>query len=86
MTDLDDMLDALRASPTDPRLRGLAPSVLDGVARRRDRIAVRRSLLIAGFSALGTGWIGSMVPATPAAASPVAIGMSDYAPSRLLGR
>ncbi|MDV5825655.1 hypothetical protein [Sphingobium naphthae] len=86
MTDLDDMLDALRASPIDPRLQALAPSVLDGVARRRNRIAVRRSLLVAGFIALGTGWIGSMVPATPASASPVAIGMSDYAPSRLLGR
>ncbi|MCP3731497.1 hypothetical protein M9978_13795 [Sphingomonas sp. MG17] len=86
MTDLDQMLDAVRTMPTDVRLEQLDDAVLRGVAVRRDRIAARRSLALAGLLAIGVGWAGSIVPAAPAQASPVSIGMSDYAPSRLLGQ
>ncbi|WP_272952376.1 hypothetical protein [Sphingobium yanoikuyae] len=44
--------------------------------------------MLAGVMAIGIGWIGSAVPAQPAQAAPgpLLIGMSDYAPSRLLER
>lgn len=86
MTDLDRMLDAVRAMPTDARLEAMDDAVMGGVARRRDQMTARRSLMLAGVLAIGIGWAGSIVPAAPAQASSVPIGMSDYAPSRLLGQ
>ncbi|WP_420145881.1 hypothetical protein [Sphingobium sp.] len=88
MTDLDQMLDAVRAMPADARLADMDAAVMAGLARRRDRAIARRSLMLAGVLAIGIGWIGSVVPAAPAYASsaPLSIGMSDYAPSRLLGQ
>jgi hypothetical protein len=84
MTDLDQMLDAVRATPTDARLAGMDDAVLTGMADRRERMTARRSLMLAGIVAIGIGWTGSILPAAPAQAMP--IGMSDYAPSRLLGQ
>ncbi|MGK2911596.1 MAG: hypothetical protein ACSLE1_17610 [Sphingobium sp.] len=86
MTDLDRMLDAMRTMPTDARLEDMEGAVIDGLARRRDQMIARRSLALAGALAIGVGWIGSIVPAAPAQASSLPIGMSDYAPSRLLGQ
>lgn len=86
MTDLDQMLGAVRAMPVDARLAAMDAAVMGGVAQRRDRMAARRSLMLAGILAVGIGWAGSMVPGAPAQASPLPIGMSDYAPSRLLGQ
>lgn len=86
MSDLERMLDAMRAMPTDARLAGIDGVVIAGVARRRERAVARRSLALAGLLAIGIGWAGSILPAAPAQASPLPIGMSDYAPSRLLGQ
>lgn len=90
MTDLDQMLGTVRTMPTDARLAHIDAAVMGGLARRRDRVMARRSLMLAGLLAIGIGWIGSVVPGAPAHASsapaPVPIGMSDYAPSRLLGQ
>ncbi|HAF42213.1 MAG TPA: hypothetical protein DCG90_10685 [Sphingobium sp.] len=86
MTDLDQMLGALRAMPTDARLEEMDAAVMGGLARRREQTTARRSLMLAGLLAIGIGWAGSVVPAAPAQASPLPIGMSEYAPSRLLGQ
>ncbi|MFD1104250.1 hypothetical protein [Sphingobium olei] len=86
MSDLDRMLDAMRAMPTDARLTGIDGAVIAGVARRREQAMARRSLALAGLLAIGIGWAGTILPAAPAQASPLPIGMSDYAPSRLLGQ
>ncbi|QGP81351.1 hypothetical protein GL174_18625 [Sphingobium sp. CAP-1] len=86
MTDLDQMLGAVRAMPVDARLAGMDDAVMGGVAQKRDQRVARRSLALAGLLAIGIGWAGSIVPAAPAQASPLPIGMSDYAPSRLLGQ
>ncbi|MDO7836759.1 hypothetical protein Q4610_17055 [Sphingobium sp. HBC34] len=86
MNDLDQMLGAVRAMPADARLADMEDAVMMGVAKRRDQMTARRSLMLAGIMAIGIGWMGSIVPATPAQASPLPIGMSDYAPSRLLGQ
>lgn len=86
MNDLDQLLGQVRAMPTDARLEGLDDAVMQGVARRREQGAARRSLMLAGLLAIGIGWTGSIVPGAPAQAAPAPIGMSDYAPSRLLGQ
>lgn len=88
MSDLDRMLGQLRIMPADPRLAGLDGAVMAGLTVRRERAVARRSLALAGIVAIGIGWAGSVVPGTPAQAAlqPVIIGMSDYAPSRLLGQ
>lgn len=88
MTDVDHMLDAMRALPADARLADMEGAVMAGLVRRRDRVAARRSLALAGLLAVGIGWAGSILPAAPAQAqdAPLPIGMSDYAPSRLLGQ
>lgn len=86
MSDLEAMLDAMRAMPTDARLAEIDSAVIAGVVRRREQAMARRSLALAGLLAIGIGWAGSVLPAAPAQASPLPIGMSDYAPSRLLGQ
>jgi hypothetical protein len=86
MSDLDQMLNALRAMPTDARLDEIDGAVMAGVARRREQAMARRSLALAGLLAIGIGWAGSIFPSAPAQVSLAAIGMSDYAPSRLLGQ
>lgn len=88
MTDLDQLLDSVRAMPADARLDGMEAAVMRGLAVRRERMVARRSLMLAGIVAIGIGWAGSIVPGSPAQAAYAAapIGMSDYAPSRLLGQ
>lgn len=86
MTDIDHMLDAMRMMPADARLEGMESSVFKSLEKRRERSVSRRSLALAGVLAIGVGWIGSTVPSTPARASVLPIGMSDYAPSRILGQ
>lgn len=86
MIDLDQRLDGVRAMPTDPRLADMEDAVMRGLAVRRERTRARRSLMLAGVVAIGVGWVGSIVPSAPAQAAPTLIGMSDYAPSRLLGQ
>lgn len=88
MSDLDQLLGQVRALPADPRLAMMDTAVMAGVAHRRERAVARRSLALAGMVAIGIGWAGSIVPGSPAQAAPgpVVIGMSDYAPSRLLGQ
>jgi len=88
MSDIDQLLGRMRGLPTDPRLMDMEEAVMAGVAARRERAVARRSLALAGIVAIGIGWIGSVVPGSPAQAAsrPVVIGMSDYAPSRLLGQ
>ncbi|AMK17551.1 MULTISPECIES: hypothetical protein [Sphingobium] len=88
MSDLDQLLSQVRALPADPRLGGMEEVVMAGVAVRRERAVARRSLALAGMLAIGIGWVGSVVPGAPAqaASAPVVIGMSDYAPSQLLGQ
>lgn len=86
MNDLDQWVARMRAMPADARLEHMDGAVMLGLARRREQAMARRSLMLAGLLALGVGWAGSMVPGTPAQAAPVPLGMSDYAPSRLLGQ
>ena len=88
MDDLDDRLAGLRDAPAAVHFDGLEEAVMQGLDRRRERGVARRSLMLAGVMAIGIGWIGSSVPAQPAQAAPgpLMIGMSDYAPSRLLER
>lgn len=88
MSDLDQLLGQMRAVPADPRLEHMDEAVMMGLAVRRERAVARRSLALAGIVAIGIGWVGSLVPGSPAQAAsrPVMIGMSDYAPSRLLGQ
>lgn len=86
MTDLDPLLEKLAAMPTDARLHNINAMVMHGLGQRRDRTAARRSLMLAGIVALGIGWAGSIVPGAPAEAAPIPLGMSQYAPSRLLGQ
>ncbi len=88
MSDLDQMLDQIRALPADPRLEGMDDAVMAGLSHRRERAVARRSLALAGLMAIGIGWAGSVVPGNPAqaASQPIVIGMSDYAPSQLLGQ
>lgn len=86
MTDLDHMLETMRRMPADHRLDGMESSVFKGMERRREQSASRRSMVLAGVLALGIGWAGSTVPSAPAQASVTLIGMSDYAPSRVLGQ
>lgn len=86
MTDLDQLLGDVRAMPTDARLDNIDAAVLHGLGQRRDRMTARHSLMLAGIVAAGIGWAGSIVPGDMAQAAPVPIGMSDYAPSRLLGQ
>lgn len=86
MTELDPLLERLAAMPTDARLDGIDAAVMRGVAQRRDRTAARRSLMLAGIVAIAIGWAGSIVPSTRAEAAPMPLGMSQYAPSRLLGQ
>lgn len=88
MSDLDQLLEDVRGMPVDARLAGMEGVVMAGVAMRRERAVARRSLALAGILAIGIGWIGSVVPGTSAqaASTPPVIGMSNYAPSQLLGR
>ena len=92
MSDLDQLLGQvaarMRPIPADTRLEALEDAVMAGVARRRERAVARSSLALAGIVAIGIGWAGSLVPGSPAQAAsrPAIIGMSDYAPSRLLGQ
>jgi hypothetical protein len=86
MTDLDQLLGAVRTMPTDARLEGMHGTVMNGLACRRDQMTARRSMMLAGLLAIGMGWAGSILPGAPAQAAPLPIGMSDYAPSRLLGQ
>nr|WP_087573344.1 hypothetical protein [Sphingomonas sp. CDS-1] len=88
MSDLDQLLGHVRALPADPRLETMEAAVMAGLASRRERAVARRSLALAGIVAIGIGWVGSVVPGSSAQAAsrPVIIGMSDYAPSRLLGQ
>ncbi|WP_150295255.1 hypothetical protein [Sphingobium estronivorans] len=87
MSDLDRLLDQLRGLPTDPRLMDMEAAVMAGVAKRGERAVAWRSLALAGIVAIGTGWIGGIGPGSrpvQAVSRPAVIGMSDYAPSRLL--
>lgn len=84
--DIDAYFDQVRALPADPRLAAMDAPVMAALARRREQSAARRALLFAGLLALGVGWAGGVVPVVDAQAAPVQIGMSDYAPSRLLGQ
>jgi hypothetical protein len=86
MSDLDQLLGQIRAMPVDARLDQMDGAVMQGVARRREQGVARRSMMLAGLLAIGIGWAGSIVPSAPAQAAPAPIGMSDYAPSRLLGQ
>lgn len=86
MTDLDAMLEAVQALPADSRLETMDDAVMRGVAERHERTSARRSIMLAGVLAIGVGLVGSIAPSQPAQASPALIGMSDYAPSRLLGQ
>ena len=86
MSDLDQMLAQIRAMPVDNRLEQMDGAVMQGLTRRREQGVARRSLILAGLLAVGIGWAGSIVPSAPAQAAPAPIGMSDYAPSRLLGQ
>jgi len=85
-TDIDACLNHLRSQPSDPRLASMDAPVMAKLARRRDQAAARRTLVFAGLLALGVGWAGALVPSVDAQAAPVQIGMSDFAPSRLLGQ
>lgn len=86
MADVDRLLGVMRDMPADPRLSEMEEAVMTGVAGRRAAVHARRSMMLAAAVALGVGVVGTTVPGTPAAASPSLLGMSDYAPSRLLDR
>lgn len=86
MTDLDQLLDGVRATPLDARFDGMEEAVMRGLANRRERTVARRSLMLAGLVAMGIGWVGSIGLGGPAQAAPMPLGMSDYAPSHLLGQ
>jgi hypothetical protein len=85
MTDLDHVFSAMRAIPTDLRLEGMEQVVMAGMAQRKEQAVARRSFVLAAMLAISVGWAGSLPPSAPAQAAPMPIGMSDHAPSRLLG-
>ncbi|EJL24228.1 hypothetical protein [Novosphingobium sp. AP12] len=87
MTELDELLGKVRAMPVDPRLAGMESAVFAGVASRRARASSRGRLALAGVVAISVGVFGGVLADTGPGhdVRPAMVGMSDYAPSRLLG-
>lgn len=83
MTDLDDILDGLRARPAPPALAAIGDGVMHGLAVRREAGTARRGMMMALGIAAVVGVVGSIAPATPAQAEPL-FGVPSGAPSHLL--
>lgn len=86
MATIDELLDGLRAGAVDPRLAAMDGAVMAGVAMRREKVAARRGLLLAGVMALGIGLGASAVAPQGARAEQYASlnAVPPSAPSSLL--
>lgn len=86
MRDVDELLDGLRDMALDPRLEGMAPAVLTGVAAVRAKAMGRRSLMLTSMLALGAGIVTSVAPRHRAQAEQIVLlnAVPSIAPSSLL--
>lgn len=85
MTQLDTVLESLRAAPAPDALGAIEPGVFAGVAMQREKAVSRRGLVLAGAISLVIGTSASLVPASEARADPI-FGIPANAPSHLLAR
>lgn len=83
MSELDTLLTALGDKPVPAALLTIEGGVLAGLAARRDAVAARRGLVLAGVVAAFVGIVGAVVPGAPASAEPL-LGVPAGAPSHLL--
>lgn len=86
MDDLDRILAGLRDEPAPEALAALGGPVMAGLASGRERMAGRRTLLLAGVVAAGVGlWGGLAGPAPARAHDRSLLALPEAAPSHLLG-
>lgn len=85
MTDLDDLLDALRARPTPEALGGMEAGVLRALPARREAMAARRGIALAGVVAAAIGFAAAPASEAPAREASL-FGIPANAPSQLLGQ
>ncbi|MEE4451045.1 hypothetical protein [Novosphingobium resinovorum] len=86
--DLDRMFARLRDGPVPAALDGLDGEVMAGLAAGRERLAGRRTLLLACIVAAGVGLWGGLAGPSPAQAHDhdrTLLALPDAAPSHLLG-
>ena len=83
MTDLDDILEGLRAKSVPPALGVIDDGVMRGLVARREAGAARRGMIMAMGVAAIIGVAGSVAPSAPAQAEPL-FGVPSGAPSHLL--
>jgi hypothetical protein len=85
MTQLDTILQSLRAAPAPDDLAAIDPGVFAGVALQREKAVSRQGLVLAGAISMVIGASASLVSASEARADPI-FGIPAYAPSHLLAR
>ena len=86
MDDLDRMFAQLRGEPTPGALDILDGGVMAGLAAGRERLAARRTLVLACVVAAGVGlWGGLAGPAPAQAHDRSLLALPAAAPSHLLG-
>ena len=83
MTQLDIVLQSLRAAPAPDALGAIEPGVFAGVALQREKAVSRRGLVLAGAISMMIGVSASFIPASEARAGPM-FGIPVSAPSHLL--
>ncbi len=85
MTDLETILQDMRADAPHPRLDAMDAAVLAGVASWRERVRARRNLAVTGVLALGVGLATSVALPQGARADPLTLNaVPASAPSSLL--
>ncbi|WP_232495223.1 hypothetical protein [Novosphingobium kaempferiae] len=86
MEDLDRMFARLRDEPMPEAFGGLDGGVIAGLAAGRERLAGRRTLMLACVVAAGVGLWGGLVGPMPARAHDRSLlALPATAPSHLLG-
>ncbi len=83
MTDLDSLLDSLKAAPVPQGLAAIDAGVFAGVAEQREMAVSRRGLVLAGAIAMVIGVSASLIPGREAQRGPM-FGIPSNAPSHLL--
>lgn len=83
MTNLDSLLDTLKAAPAPEGLAAIETGVFAGVALQRERALARRGLALAGAISLAIGFSASLIPTHEARSVPI-FGIPSDAPSHLL--
>ena len=83
MSELDDLLAALRDQPVHAGLAAIDGSVLTGLAHRREAAVSRRGMALAGLVAIAVGASTNLMPGAAIAAEPL-LSVPANAPSHLL--